>query len=265
MSTPTFHSVSGFSCMLPMVATPDVSSVLSTGSSLDSGQRNVFDLTWTSGPDPGVESNFCSDHLTRQRNKKSKTIVDEQADEKGESDKLPRDSSSKPPTKRKRYSKTRVRARSPERIQMIKRTRRVKANDRERNRMHNLNHALDRLRRVLPTFPDDTKLTKIETLRFAHNYIWALSETVKMLDNSERDTPDKSSPTSDTQAAFYLPSASVSSPATCCNSPATVPTTSAWISSLGDCYFSGLMAYGSTDLSDCSSSGTDSSCPYESL
>ncbi|KAJ8887179.1 hypothetical protein PR048_013394 [Dryococelus australis] len=46
--------------------------------------------------------------------------------------------------------------------------------------MHMLNDALDRLRRVLPTFPEDTKLTKIETLRFAHNYIFALIQTVNM-------------------------------------------------------------------------------------
>lgn len=58
--------------------------------------------------------------------------------------------------------------------------RRAKANDRERHRMHNLNSALDALRRVLPTFPDDAKLTKIETLRFAHNYIWALTETLRI-------------------------------------------------------------------------------------
>ncbi|KAK2540803.1 hypothetical protein Q9966_004506 [Columba livia] len=46
--------------------------------------------------------------------------------------------------------------------------------------MHHLNAALDELRSVLPTFPDDTKLTKIETLRFAYNYIWALSETLRL-------------------------------------------------------------------------------------
>uniref|UniRef100_A0A4W4GEA3 BHLH domain-containing protein n=1 Tax=Electrophorus electricus TaxID=8005 RepID=A0A4W4GEA3_ELEEL len=71
--------------------------------------------------------------------------------------------------------------------------RRAKANDRERHRMHNLNSALDALRSVLPTFPEDTKLTKIETLRFAHNYIWALTETLRLTDhvrhisNIERD------------------------------------------------------------------------------
>lgn len=74
------------------------------------------------------------------------------------------------------------RAKSPSQVQKIKRCRRMKANDRERNRMHILNEALERLRCVLPTFPEDTKLTKIETLRFAHSYIWALSQTVNNVD-----------------------------------------------------------------------------------
>ncbi|KFO36949.1 neurogenin-3 [Fukomys damarensis] len=65
-----------------------------------------------------------------------------------------------------------------------RRSRRKKANDRERNRMHNLNSALDSLRGVLPTFPDDAKLTKIETLRFAHNYIWALTQTLRIADHN---------------------------------------------------------------------------------
>nr|BAB25411.1 unnamed protein product [Mus musculus] len=65
-----------------------------------------------------------------------------------------------------------------------RRSRRKKANDRERNRMHNLNSALDALRGVLPTFPDDAKLTKVETLRFAHNYIWALTQTLRIADHS---------------------------------------------------------------------------------
>lgn len=93
----------------------------------------------------------------------------------------------KDPNKPKRKyanGKTRVtRCKSPTQIMKIKRNRRMKANDRERNRMHMLNEALDRLRCVLPTFPEDTKLTKIETLRFAHNYIFALSQTLDSLDN----------------------------------------------------------------------------------
>ncbi|KAM3961908.1 basic helix-loop-helix neural transcription factor TAP [Aphomia sociella] len=93
----------------------------------------------------------------------------------------------KDPNKPKRKyanGKNRVtRSKSPTQIMKIKRNRRMKANDRERNRMHMLNEALDRLRCVLPTFPEDTKLTKIETLRFAHNYIFALSQTLESLDN----------------------------------------------------------------------------------
>lgn len=78
--------------------------------------------------------------------------------------------------------KRRGRARNEATVHVVKKNRRMKANDRERNRMHNLNDALDTLRSVLPAFPDDTKLTKIETLRFAHNYIWALSETIRIAD-----------------------------------------------------------------------------------
>ena len=91
--------------------------------------------------------------------------------------------------KKKKVTKPkRVRARSPTLINKLKRNRRVKANDRERNRMHTLNEALERLRKVLPHSTEtDTKLTKIETLRFAHNYIWALSETIKLLDTKGRD------------------------------------------------------------------------------
>lgn len=72
-----------------------------------------------------------------------------------------------------------TRSRSPSQVQRIKRTRRIKANDRERNRMHTLNEALERLRLALPTFPEDTKLTKIETLRFAYNYIFAMEQLLQ--------------------------------------------------------------------------------------
>ena len=34
-------------------------------------------------------------------------------------------------------------------------------------------------------FSDETKLTKIETLRFANNYIWALTESLKAIENGE--------------------------------------------------------------------------------
>ena len=61
--------------------------------------------------------------------------------------------------------------RSPTELSKVKKVRRAKANDRERMRMQTLNQALEKLRVVLPAFPDETKLTKIETLRFANNYI----------------------------------------------------------------------------------------------
>ncbi|XP_017528447.1 neurogenin-3 [Manis javanica] len=78
----------------------------------------------------------------------------------------------------------RTRPKSELALSKQRRSRRKKANDRERNRMHNLNSALDALRGVLPTFPEDAKLTKIETLRFAHNYIWALTQTLRIADHS---------------------------------------------------------------------------------
>ncbi|XP_066151106.1 neurogenic differentiation factor 4-like [Euwallacea fornicatus] len=73
--------------------------------------------------------------------------------------------------KRKVYAKAKIR--------------RHKANARERNRMHGLNAALDALRRCMPikvTQADvnstPQKLSKIETLRLARNYISAMSLTL---------------------------------------------------------------------------------------
>lgn len=77
-------------------------------------------------------------------------------------------------------------------LQKVNKARRLKANNRERDRMHNLNAALERLRDVLPSGVKgsgedgcSTKLSKIETLRFAYNYIWTLSETLRGLDRKE--------------------------------------------------------------------------------
>ncbi|KAJ8397045.1 hypothetical protein AAFF_G00010990 [Aldrovandia affinis] len=65
------------------------------------------------------------------------------------------------------------------------RVRRVKANARERSRMHGLNDALDNLRRVMPCYSKTQKLSKIETLRLARNYIWALSEVLESGQSAE--------------------------------------------------------------------------------
>ncbi|XP_051505888.1 neurogenin-1-like [Myxocyprinus asiaticus] len=126
----------------------------------------------------------------------------------------------------------RGRGRNEGTVHVVKKNRRLKANDRERNRMHNLNDALDALRSVLPAFPDDTKLTKIETLRFAHNYIWALSETVRIADQRQsksRDAPlllqglscvaEAPSPSSDSCSWASSASSLSSSPSYCNSDP----------------------------------------------
>ncbi|KAK6171104.1 hypothetical protein SNE40_019362 [Patella caerulea] len=86
--------------------------------------------------------------------------------------------------KKKKVTKPRLKKRNPNQIMMLKKCRRNKANDRERNRMHSLNNALESLRQVLPTFPEDAKLTKIETLRLAHNYIYALTQFTQIIDSN---------------------------------------------------------------------------------
>ncbi|CAG7667480.1 unnamed protein product [Allacma fusca] len=88
----------------------------------------------------------------------------------------------------------RTRRKSPTLILKLKKHRREKANDRERHRMHLLNDALERLRLALPSMPQDQRLTKIESLRFAHNYIWALSQAVSLINflaspNSHGEAP----------------------------------------------------------------------------
>merc|ERR1719384_218324 len=82
----------------------------------------------------------------------------------------------------RRGSKYKMTHRSPTELSKEKKIRRAKANDRERKRMQTLNQALEKLRVVLPAFPDETKLTKIETLRFANNYIKTLTEMITSLD-----------------------------------------------------------------------------------
>ncbi|XP_055845231.1 basic helix-loop-helix neural transcription factor TAP [Episyrphus balteatus] len=92
------------------------------------------------------------------------------------------------PKRKYAVGKNRVtRSRSPTQVVRIKKFRRMKANDRERNRMHTLNDALERLRSTLPSLPEETKLTKIEILRFAHNYIFALEQVLESGGNINLD------------------------------------------------------------------------------
>ncbi|XP_013915459.1 PREDICTED: neurogenin-1 [Thamnophis sirtalis] len=149
---------------------------------------------------------------------------------------------------KRRRGRTKVKNESV--LHTIKKTRRVKANDRERNRMHNLNAALDELRSVLPTFPDDTKLTKIETLRFAYNYIWALSETLRLADQCLQKTPkamvlpsflastDPPSPGSDAESWISTASPATSSLSACTSSPSSPATSEDYCYGPGDGLFS---------------------------
>lgn len=109
---------------------------------------------------------------------------------------------------RQRKTKPTTRPKSPSLVIKLKRTRRLKANYRERNRMHMLNKALARLREVLPSFNDNdnNKMTKIETLRYAHNYIWTLSETLKNLDHSSSSGSSSSSSSSSSCSSVHIES-----------------------------------------------------------
>ncbi|KAM4709952.1 transcription factor ATOH1 [Discoglossus pictus] len=61
----------------------------------------------------------------------------------------------------------------------VQKQRRLAANARERRRMHGLNHAFDQLRNVIPSFNNDKKLSKYETLQMAQIYINALSDLLE--------------------------------------------------------------------------------------
>ncbi|XP_034040310.1 protein atonal homolog 7 [Thalassophryne amazonica] len=65
-------------------------------------------------------------------------------------------------------------SRSPEKYETAAR-RRMAANARERKRMQGLNTAFDRLRKVVPQWGQDKKLSKYETLQMALSYIMALN------------------------------------------------------------------------------------------
>ncbi|KTF84324.1 hypothetical protein cypCar_00028419 [Cyprinus carpio] len=67
--------------------------------------------------------------------------------------------------------------------------RRMAANARERKRMQGLNTAFDRLRKVVPQWGQDKKLSKYETLQMALSYIMALNRI--LTDTSRLAAPQK--------------------------------------------------------------------------
>nr|XP_004666408.1 class A basic helix-loop-helix protein 15 [Jaculus jaculus] len=62
--------------------------------------------------------------------------------------------------------------------------RRLESNERERQRMHKLNNAFQALREVIPHVRADKKLSKIETLTLAKNYIKSLTTTILTMSSS---------------------------------------------------------------------------------
>uniref|UniRef100_A0A8D0BKZ2 Fer3 like bHLH transcription factor n=1 Tax=Salvator merianae TaxID=96440 RepID=A0A8D0BKZ2_SALMN len=67
----------------------------------------------------------------------------------------------------------------PRRKRIITYTQRQAANVRERKRMFNLNEAFDQLRRKVPTFAYEKRLSRIETLRLAIVYISFMTELLE--------------------------------------------------------------------------------------
>ncbi|XP_072453930.1 class A basic helix-loop-helix protein 15 [Notamacropus eugenii] len=61
--------------------------------------------------------------------------------------------------------------------------RRLESNERERQRMHKLNNAFQALREVIPHVRAEKKLSKIETLTLAKNYIKCLTSTILNMSN----------------------------------------------------------------------------------
>ena len=65
-----------------------------------------------------------------------------------------------------------------------KRQKRTDANDRERQRMGQLNVAFNHLRNVLPKHGNERELSKYETIHLAKNYIRSLNELLCQADGS---------------------------------------------------------------------------------
>ncbi len=71
----------------------------------------------------------------------------------------------------------------------LKRLRRQRANDRERRRMKSLNGALNNLKRCIPLPKTKRRVTKLEILRIACNYIQSLWETLNNGGNEGHTEP----------------------------------------------------------------------------
>ncbi|XP_020855637.1 fer3-like protein [Phascolarctos cinereus] len=73
----------------------------------------------------------------------------------------------------------------PKRKRVITSAQRQAANIRERKRMLNLNEAFDQLRKKVPTFAYEKRLSRIETLRLAIVYISFMTELLASYEKQE--------------------------------------------------------------------------------
>ncbi|XP_004085515.1 neurogenic differentiation factor 4-like [Oryzias latipes] len=140
------------------------------------GEEAISTLQWMEGDmsSPEGDALFSSHHYkdtgVSQQAKEMGSEDAEEDEEEGDDGQEDENGSKRRGPKKKRMTKARQ-----ERF----RARRVKANARERSRMHGLNDALENLRSIMPCYSKTQKLSKIETLRLARNYICALSEALE--------------------------------------------------------------------------------------
>jgi hypothetical protein len=78
-------------------------------------------------------------------------------------------------------TKKKMKRRGP-RLTGVSRQRRL-ANARERNRVQILNAKIDKLRDLIPLFPDEKKPSKTDTVRLAAEYIGHLTEILETTEN----------------------------------------------------------------------------------
>lgn len=71
------------------------------------------------------------------------------------------------------------------------RTRRLRANDRERRRIQSINGAMEALRKAIPDTREKRKITKLQILRLAQRYIQTLTETLRTESQITQVTSDK--------------------------------------------------------------------------
>lgn len=140
------------------------------------GEEDISPLQWMDGDmsSPDGDISASSHHYraggTNQQTRDMGSEDAEEDEEDEEEGKEDENESKRRGPKKKRMTKARQ-----ERF----RARRIKANARERSRMHGLNDALENLRSIMPCHSKTQKLSKIETLRLARNYICALSEALE--------------------------------------------------------------------------------------